>query len=208
MESTVERSSSSQSTPLQRASSSSSFSKSTNPLLNPSLTPPLSQALTTPSSAKSGLSPIPAVMSEVVEEKESEVLRSLHTSGEFSLATPRCGFCYFNEFEQKQFHNSLKLFHETPLEIVAYEPYYQPLTVVEVPEGFPRVPGEPFSYEPRSGMPLDIAFFVFAMEQTTYIQYAAARTLYQNGWFFDWVSRKWYCPIPPVRVGVVRENES
>ncbi|KAM7454029.1 hypothetical protein BLSTO_05218 [Blastocystis sp. subtype 1] len=42
-------------------------------------------------------------------------------------------------------------------------------------------------------MPLDVAFFAFALSQNTFTQYNAARVLRANGWHFEKKSHKWYC---------------
>lgn len=144
----------------------------------------------------------------MVEAKSSAVLRSLQASGEFGLSSPRCGVSHQNRFEQQLESAVLNRLRFALPPFAVYQPYYRPSEVVDVPKGFPRIQGELFTSEPFGGMPVEIAFFVFAMEQNNYIQYVAARQLQSNGWVFDWASRKWYLQKSALRVGTRRRVES
>ena len=95
----------------------------------------------------------------------------------------------------------LKYFQVASPVFAVFQPYYRPSEVVEVPSGFPRVQGQWFSKEPSGGVPQDIAFFVFAMEQNNYIQYVAAQQLQSGGWAFEAEQRRWYLQKSGMRVG-------
>lgn len=57
---------------------------------------------------------------------------------------------------------------------------YTPDRFVAVPEGFPRFQTDIYKIGSISGMPLDVAFFAFALSQNTFTQYNAARVLRAN----------------------------
>lgn len=137
----------------------------------------------------------------MVEAKSSAVLRSLQGSGAFGLRSPRCGVSFQNRFEQQLESAVLSRLRFAPPSSTVYQPYYRPPEVVDVPSGFPRVQGDLFTSEPAGGMPLDIAFFVFAMEQNNYIQYVAALQLQRGGWAFDGAARRWLRRKPAGGVG-------
>ena len=73
---------------------------------------------------------------------------------------------------------ALKMFNSTN-DAIFSDKLYMPKRPISAPEGFPKIPLNLYNNK-ITGMPLDIAFFIFAMKQNEYAQYLAARTLQQN----------------------------
>lgn len=66
------------------------------------------------------------------------------------------------------------------IESVFSDKAYIPKRPVATPCNFHPLPIPLYNRKPTLGMPLDVAFFAFAMKQNEFSQYLAARTLQQN----------------------------
>ncbi|KAK8821787.1 hypothetical protein WA556_002233 [Blastocystis sp. ATCC 50177/Nand II] len=123
----------------------------------------------------------------------SPFVAAISASSPFLLATPHCCPTITTRYETVD-----SLVQVVQQRMPAYADIdfalpYTPDRFVAVPEGFPRFQTDIYKIGSISGMPLDVAFFAFALSQNTFTQYNAARVLRANGWHFEKKSHKWYC---------------
>lgn len=110
----------------------------------------------------------------------SPFVAAISASSPFLLATPHCCPTITTRYETVD-----SLVQVVQQRMPAYADIdfalpYTPDRFVAVPEGFPRFQTDIYKIGSISGMPLDVAFFAFALSQNTFTQYNAARVLRAN----------------------------
>ena len=96
------------------------------------------------------------------------------------LAVPHCCPPLITRFETVDTFVQASVLPTPSVTEIDVEVPFVPSKVVAVPDGFPKMPTDIYRIGSLSGMPLDVAFFAFALSQNSFTQYNAARVLRAN----------------------------